>query len=727
VVTRALPNLPAAVGGAVLGGPRLRPASFLVEPFDLFLYGEDQALRNLQGRFAAFVRALGGPARFATWHMPTSLRPLIDWTVGEATLTANPWRTSILMEYRQWYEELERAADFQQALCGMTVWARPDASTSSLGVAAQAALGTRVVEAPWPPLARGEYRIKAAPLWHLEPVGRPSGRPLLCLLGTYAFKSVEWTFFRPLLSLFTLGVPLGMVVDVPRTWESHDAVSKLEGVITAMQAHLATTRALDSASQRQVADATAALAELHAGQLLHDVQVKIAVAANDAETLKSRVEAVRGRLKPYLGIRVEVGTDQVRAARYFSTEPTSRLDGKPSTWPMTSPALALSLGFLGMRKLEPRKGIVRGSSAGGGWPYIYDDWETTQGKKAVHECWVGTTGAGKTFALNCYLSRTLAHYGIPFDLLEPMGHGRMLAAAFNIQAHSLSARRTSLNPHDPVYARIGEQIAHVIRLYETFLQRPLGGDPVGNIQSSLLSQALYRHYQGHDLAAMTPAQAPLVEDVVETLAGLGETGRIKAMAREFAEEIAGLATGSGPYGHFLNGHTSVDFSIAGEEQPRIFTFHEMEEDDVLIAIAYTQVLAALMRTALSNDAPRVIAVDEVYRMMRHPALLKFLINAVKTLRTRRKKVIVIDQQMRVFVADPTARLLFENCPIRVIFAQRGGEDVFTSDPAFAHYTDQHRKIIAELPRFRFLMETDEGIFYLDSQASRAELRRFGHS
>ena len=129
----------------------------------------------------------------------------------------------------------------------------------------------------------------------------------------------------------------------------------------------------------------------------------------------------------------------------------------------------------------------------------------------------------------------------------------------------------------------------------------------------------------------------------------------------------------------------------------------------------------------ATDHPRVIAVDEVYRMMRHPALLKFLINAVKTLRTRRKKVIVIDQQMRVFVQDPQARLLFENCPIRVIFAQRGGEDVFANDPAFSHYTGQHRKIIAELPRFRFLMETDEGIFFLDSKASHAELRRYGSS
>ena len=135
----------------------------------------------------------------------------------------------------------------------------------------------------------------------------------------------------------------------------------------------------------------------------------------------------------------------------------------------------------------------------------------------------------------------------------------------------------------------------------------------------------------------------------------------------------------------------------------------------------------MMRTAMTDEQPRIIAVDEVYRMMRHPGLLDFLILAVKTLRTRRKKVIMVDQQMRVFLDNPKTRLLFENCPIRVIFAQRGGEDVFAHDPAFAHLTDQHRRLIAGLPRFRFVMETEEGLFYLNSAASRAELRRYGLS
>jgi hypothetical protein len=63
---RVLPNLPAVVR------QRLQSSSYLIEPFDLFLYGEEQALLTLQSRFAAFLRALDGPARFATWHVPAT-------------------------------------------------------------------------------------------------------------------------------------------------------------------------------------------------------------------------------------------------------------------------------------------------------------------------------------------------------------------------------------------------------------------------------------------------------------------------------------------------------------------------------------------------------------------------------------------------------------------------------------------------------------------------------
>ncbi|MCQ3932689.1 MAG: hypothetical protein DPW16_19745 [Chloroflexi bacterium] len=82
------------------------------------------------------------------------------------------------------------------------------------------------------------------------------------------------------------------------------------------------------------------------------------------------------------------------------------------------------------------------------------------------------------------------------------------------------------------------------------------------------------------------------------------------------------------------------------------------------------------------------------------------------------------QNMSIFL-EGKARLIFENSPIRVIFAQKQGMNVFREDAAFQHFNEQHLSIISSLPRFHFLLDIqDEGTFYLANRASRDELRRF---
>jgi hypothetical protein len=75
-----------------------------------------------------------------------------------------------------------------------------------------------------------------------------------------------------------------------------------------------------------------------------------------------------------------------------------------------------------------------------------------------------------------------------------------------------------------------------------------------------------------------------------------------------------------------------------------------------------------------------------------------------------------------------ARLVFENCPIRVIFSQRQGMNVFREDAAFQHLNQHHRDIIASLPRFQFVLDIqDEGIFWLGNRAPGSEVQRFGQT
>jgi len=312
-------------------------------------------------------------------------------------------------------------------------------------------------------------------------------------------------------------------------------------------------------------------------------------------------------------------------------------------------------------------------------------------------------------------------------MLEPMGHGRIVAQALNLPWYSISPRTTCLNPLDVMYPRAIDQVTHVIRIIETLLHRQFGGDQRGNLEKALLGRAvetLYRRLGGLD-KLLDPQQTPIIDDLCALLPDVADKGNRtqRDLATGLAQEIAGLCAGNGPYSEFINGRTSLDLSFTGKGKPRVFSFHEMSSDPELLAVAYTQVLTAIRRDSLVDDTPRVIAVDEVYRLMMHPSLLDFLVEAVKTFRTRRKKVIAIDQNMTVFLSGK-ARLLFENSPIRVIFNQRTGMQAF-DDQAFTHFHDQHRDIIRNLKRGHYVLDIEGRPSYLYMRPSEADLRRFG--
>lgn len=696
--------------------------TFLIEPFDIMLHATETGVQALQTRFGNWLRALTSPARFVCWQIPATLDDKIAAVTETARETDNLQRARLLMEYRRHYELLQDAAEYQRALCGMAVWSAENPRALAAGMGST--FDTPVTEAAWPGLFEGRYELRDSPFWHLAPVGRPGGRPVWAILNSYEFMPSVWNFFRPLASLLRLNFPLALAVDIPRTYDRNEGIDSVESIVAAYQVHLATIRGEDSRSVTRVADCRRALQEMNQGDALHLAQITIAVAAPDLDTLKQRVQAVINETRAWFLLRQEVGELLARSVGFFTAKRTKDINIPQTTWPVTSRELALMLAPLGYRKLSTTEGILRGEAVGVAYPMFHDSWKD---KRATHEIWVGVSGFGKTYLCNCYLTREYAENGIPFDLLEPMGHGRHIAHAFGLPWHVLSAKNTALNPLDPMFPTLIEQKSHTTRIFETVLGRPLSGGQRQNIERGLLGEALDILYRGFpDLSKVTPDLAPTCDTVCDVLSGLGDKDHIKIIARDLADEIAGLCCGSGPWASFLNGQTNVDLARGGRKwiEPRVFSFHEMSEDPIMLAIAYTQVLSAIRRDSLLDEQPRIIAVDEVYRLMRHPALLDFLIEAAKTFRTRRKKLIAIDQQMSVFLQD-RARLVFENCPIRVIFNQRQGINVFQEDAAFQHLNQQHRDIIAALPRFHYVLDIqDEGLWYLYNRSSESEMERF---
>lgn len=701
------------------------------QPFDLNLHvtQDGEGLLALQNRFAMWLRGLSGPARFITWQMPADLRPRIHETALKAAATSDA-RQLLLMEARRYYAELQQEALYQRAMCAFALWTEAGGQTDvTLARSIAATFDTAAWPESLPALFDGDYTLSPPQRdyrgWHLQPVGKPGGRHYLALLSSYDFFPVAWNFYRPLAQLLALPFPLAIAVDIPKTHERNDAISGVEGTVLASRVHLATSIAEDSRSTKKLADCHMTLKQLNAGDLLHEVQIIIAVAAADRARLQKAVDDVINVTKPYFLLRPEVGLAQAEALKFFSTTRSKQINVPATRWQMVSRELALCFAPLGFRKLSSLDGTLRGQSADGAYPFFFNSWGRE--KKATHELWVGQTGAGKTFALNINLTRQYIEEGVPFDLLEPMGHGHLLAQALNLPLFRPSPQETKLNPLDVMYADITEQITHVIRIIVTLLGRQFAGTQLGNHQKSLLGQALAQLYAQFDISTLAPQDTPTISDLCELLAGSGDKVHVREIARDLADEIAGLCTGAGPYAAFVDARTNLDLSFRGRRKPRVFSFDQMSADPELLALAYTQVLSAIRRDSLADEHPRVIAVDEVYRLMRHPSLLDFLIEAVKTFRTRRKKVIVVDQQLSIF-GTGKARLIFENCPIRVIFNQRSGLQIFRDDPAFSHFTRQHLEIIAGLQRGFFLLDIqDVGIYYLFNRASRAEIARFGSS
>lgn len=696
--------------------------TFLIEPFDIMLHATEEGVAALQSRFSTWLRTLADPARFLCWQMPATLDAKIEVLDQAAVETSDERRRMLLVEYRRHYERMNANAEYQRALCGMALWS--DQNPRALAGGMRSAFDTPITEAAFPALFDGHYQLKERPFWHLAPSGRPGGRPLWAVLSSYEFMPSTWNFFRPLPPLLRLNFPLALAVDISRTYERSAAIDAVENIIQAYQVHLAGVHGEDSRSVQRVTDCRRTLQEINNGDALHLVQVVIAVAADDPDTLKERVQMVIHETRAWFNLRQEVGELLARSVGFFAAQRTKDINLPSTSWPVTSRELALMLSPLGYRKLSNIDGVLRGEAVGAAYPVFHNSWKD---RRATHELWVGVTGFGKTFGVNCYLTREYAENGIPFDLLEPMGHGKYIADAFGLKWYVMSAKATRLNPQDVMFPTLIEQKSHVIRIYETVLGRPLSGGQRENLERGLLGEALEIIYRGFtDLSRVTPDITPTCEVVCDVLTGLGDKEATRLIARNLADEIAALCTGNGPFAGFLNGITNVDLTRGGRDwiEPRVFSFHQLEGDPILQALAYTQVLSAIRRDSLIDDQPRIIAVDEVYRLMRHPALLDFLIEAAKTFRTRRKKVLMVDQQMSIFL-EGKARLVFENCPIRVIFSQRQGMNVFRDDAAFQHLNQQHRDIISALPRFHYVLDIqDEGLWYVYNVPTTGELARF---
>lgn len=358
--------------------------TFLIEPFDIMLHATDEGVNALQARFSTWLRTLSGEARFLCWQMPATLDTKIDALNATAETIDDEQRRDLLVEYRRDYERMNLSAEYQRALCGMALWSGGTTQASARAIAGglMSAFDTPVTEAAFPALFEGRYELRDRPYWHLAPSGRPGGRPVWAVLTSYEFAPSTWNFFRPLPPLLRLNFPLALAVDIPKTYDRNAAIDAIENIIQAYQVHLAGVRGEDSRSVQRVTDCRRALQEINNGDALHVVQIAVAVAADDLDTLKERVQAVINETRAWFSLRQEVGELLSRAVGFFTARRTKDINLPTTTWPVTSRELALMLAPLGYRKLSTTDGVMRGEAVGAAYPVFHNSWKD---KRATHE------------------------------------------------------------------------------------------------------------------------------------------------------------------------------------------------------------------------------------------------------------------------------------------------------------------------------------------------------
>ena len=236
---------------------------------------------------------------------------------------ADEQRRTLLMEYRRYYEALKTTPSINGRCaawrCGAT---RPARAGRRHGFGIRYARGRRRMAA----LFEGRYEIRETPFWHLAPAGRPGGRPYgRCSTATNS-RPPTWNFFRPLPPLLRLNFPLALSVDIPKTYERNAAIDALEGIIQAYQVHLAGVSGEDSRSVQRIADCRRALQEINNGDALHLVQLTIAIAADDLNTLKERVQTVVNETQAWFSLRQEVGELLARSVGFFAAKRTKDID-----------------------------------------------------------------------------------------------------------------------------------------------------------------------------------------------------------------------------------------------------------------------------------------------------------------------------------------------------------------------------------------------------------------
>lgn len=640
----------------------------------------------------------------------------------------------VLWRWR-WLKEHERALTDQTQQHALvvdhflTMWAdeamAPDVLRDHI---LRTTLVPEVEIAPLPPLWSGMYREQAT---YLEP--EQPGDPYLTVLTAHDVRGTWDVLTWQALLMGTIDLTLSIdVYTNPRQSEKQleDAARSLAAARKAVQQ--------DTRSDRASASVKQALAVADT-QYLHNVHYAILL---QERTLK-RLEEKAAKVRELMGRRLrfeQVQGAQRAYAQLFTETPPWRISAPLVRRNTTSHGVGAKTPW-GLRKHSPMEGIKYGTDAQTGLG-IYLPPFGEDGRRNESAIFLGPPGSGKTVSVGSQGTR-LATHGCQVIMAEPTGQlWRMEEAIGNdraVASYDLS-RTPAINMLDPISTEPAAQTAQLVRQLEGALGRAenMGGrtkiEPErlnprqrGLIDRALLDQRIYGP-KCHRLAELTPATAPLLEDLVAVLHTIGEA-ESRTDASELAEAINDNLLGT--KAAIYNRPTELILNMSADV---ILLQFDNQSDDSTRTLVYDRLFELINQYVWSPTRdiwarPLYFYLDEFYYMASVRELELYAAKAIKTWRNQRACFRALDQNIETFYgvggnAEEAAALIVGSVQHRFFYKLDGKAVNLLREAHGDVLSPQHMRQITRLGKGQSVAMLGDHIYTLHNDLTPLEQEYF---
>jgi hypothetical protein len=394
--------------------------------------------------------------------------------------------------------------------------------------------------------------------------------------------------------------------------------------------------------------ATAARRSVQAGRgRIYLVDTVVLVDADEAPTLSERIESLRleGR---GLGLELEVATFRLGDAwRAALPGPAPRPIAERN---LDSGSLAASLLHAASDLYEP-SGHLYGRSRTSGAPIVLDRFAHASHNAIV----LGQTGTGKTMFTGAEMSRCLIR-GIRVLAVDPLGDYRRLTDELGGSYLELGVAGTGLNP----FAFTGTATDGALTAKIASLSRLIAAMASGITRDErpALDRALRATYEsagiGPDPASLN-RPPPTLADLVVRLPGYpgGEP---------LAHRLERWATGS--LAHLFAGGTTLPL----DRRLLVIGLASLSDPEVR-AVAQLAALSVLWDAVRRDLAPKLIVVDEAWKVMRQPAGAEFIEELARSARHYHAGLQLATQDIVEFLRSDFGESIVKQSDLRVLLGQ----------------------------------------------------------